>query len=99
MISRRIPVEGSVESYDEVKSVAAFLTGALRAPQQNAGLELAIPDAIKTSAFFMHGLNSLTGVTPPADDSKDTFIWTLPGSCYKTKVELPRVGDGDEVTV
>ena len=84
---------------EEAQGIANFISGSLRAPPATPSIAVRDPAAVTTSSFFMHGADSMSGAIPPEDDSKDTYQWSLPGSAFKTKIELPRLGNIDEVSV
>jgi hypothetical protein len=96
---RLIPVENAVTSFKQAVEISEFIRGVLHSHRKDATVTVADPSAVSSATFFLHGADSLTGTTSPDDDNKDTFQWSLPGSAYKTKVDLPRLGDIDEVNV
>ena len=92
---RYIPLSDAYTSLKEATQIATFLSGVLKTPPISEPKP--DPKAVQTTTFFMHGIDSNLGANLDDDDTKDSYQWSLPGSGYKTKIDLPRLGNIDDV--
>jgi hypothetical protein len=93
--SRRVYLPDGVATVAEAKEISAFISGILKQPLPHVQY---VTGATPPATFFQYGTDSITGVSSAITDDIDTIPWSVPGSAFKFKVDLPRLGDLTDIS-